>query len=67
MPPNALMRVKIVQSYDAEETNELSISDGDELFVYRKNNESGWWLGEIIAGANKGKKGWFPQDFAVEM
>lgn len=49
-----------MQAYDAEEANELTIAEGDELFVYRKNDESGWWLGEIVSGPNKGKKGVSP-------
>lgn len=49
--------MRVVQAYDAEENNELTIAEGDELNVYRKNDESGWWLGEVVSGVNKGKKG----------
>ena len=52
-----LERVRIVQAYDAEENNELTIAEGDEVNVYRKNDDSGWWFGEITNGTNKGKKG----------
>jgi hypothetical protein len=41
----------------------LTIEVGDTLWIYRKNDETGWWLGEICDGPNAGKKGWSPMDF----
>eukprot|EP00019_Armaparvus_languidus_P000930 CAMPEP_0168605070 /NCGR_PEP_ID=MMETSP0420-20121227/15715_1 /TAXON_ID=498008 /ORGANISM="Pessonella sp." /LENGTH=647 /DNA_ID=CAMNT_0008644391 /DNA_START=380 /DNA_END=2323 /DNA_ORIENTATION=- len=62
-PANAIEHVRVIQSYDAEDANELTIEEGNTLWIYRKNDETGWWLGEVIDGPNAGKKGWSPMDF----
>lgn len=54
---------RIVQAYEAEEANELTIELDDEVNVYRKNEDTGWWLCELRTGANVGKKGWCPSSF----
>jgi hypothetical protein len=55
--------------YDAEEERELTIRLGDTLHVLRKNEATGWWLGEVVDVAESddeprlGSRGWFPGDF----
>jgi hypothetical protein len=43
--------------YDAEASNELTIHVGDRVKILKKNDQTGWWLGQSQRG-----KGWLPQE-----
>jgi hypothetical protein len=63
LPAGVLEVARVVQAYEAEEANELTIELDDEVNVYRKNEDTGWWLCELRSGPNAGKKGWCPSSF----
>lgn len=52
---------KATFSYDAENEDELSITEGDIINVIAQI-EGGWWEGEC-----NGRSGWFPSNFVVEV
>eukprot|EP01114_Cavostelium_apophysatum_P005587 TRINITY_DN1677_c0_g1_i3.p1 TRINITY_DN1677_c0_g1~~TRINITY_DN1677_c0_g1_i3.p1 ORF type:complete len:536 (+),score=114.74 TRINITY_DN1677_c0_g1_i3:379-1986(+) len=50
-------KVQALYDYDAEDTNEMTIKEGDIILVLNKG-ASGWWKGEV-----GGKIGHFPSNF----
>ena len=52
-------RAKVLYSYTAENEDELSIEEGQVIYILQKDLEdSGWWKGEL-----NGKVGVFPDNF----
>ena len=55
-----LLVVRALADYYGSDANELSLSEGQEIVVLRKD-ESGWWEGEV-----DGVIGWFPSNYVHE-
>jgi len=48
-------------SYEAQQSDELSLSKGDKIVVLEKSSD-GWWKGEL----SNEKVGWFPSNYVIE-
>lgn len=48
-------------SYEAQQSDELSLSKGDKIVVLEKSSD-GWWRGEL----GNEKVGWFPSNYVIE-
>ncbi|KAI8513688.1 hypothetical protein Bbelb_080120 [Branchiostoma belcheri] len=55
--------VTVILRRDPEEPDELSLEEGDTLFVLRKKPD-GWWFGETM---HDEKQGWFPATVVEEV
>ncbi|XP_078660922.1 uncharacterized protein LOC144905243 [Branchiostoma floridae x Branchiostoma belcheri] len=55
--------VRVILRRDPEEPDELSLEEGDTLFVLRKKPD-GWWFGETM---HDEKQGWFPATVVEEV
>ena len=61
--PKVLKKVKASYDYNPEDPeNELAMQEGDIIEVLEMDDSGGWWM-----GINKGKQGYFPSNFVVEL
>jgi len=51
--------VRALATYEAQGENELSVTEGDDVLVLRKD-DSGWWEGQC-----GNKVGWFPSNYCT--
>jgi hypothetical protein len=52
---------KILYSYETEDKEEISLKEGDQVFVLDKDVESGWWFGHTKS--SKQTNGFFPSNY----
>lgn len=52
--------MRALATYEAQGENELSITEGDDILVLRKD-DSGWWEGQ-----NGERVGWFPSNYCAQ-
>jgi len=57
-------KYKVIYAYEAQGNDELTIVEGDILYVHEKD-ESGWWDGEFVSG--KKGRGLIPGNYLVEL
>merc|ERR1740124_1293915 len=57
----SLPRVKAVYDYEAQDLDEISLTEGEVLELV-KEDESGWWTGRA-----KGKEGYFPGSYVEKI
>ncbi|EGD76341.1 hypothetical protein PTSG_01041 [Salpingoeca rosetta] len=60
-PKDDALYCKVLFEYEPQQDDELAMTPGDVIRVVKKNEDEGWWQGEL-----NGKTGWFPDNF-VEM
>jgi hypothetical protein len=62
---------EVLDDYESSGDNELSLTAGERLIIFRKNEETGWWLCERVASdtavaagtTSVTERGWCPRDF----
>ncbi|KAF5401858.1 hypothetical protein PHET_04566 [Paragonimus heterotremus] len=55
---------RVLVSYTACMSDELSIQAGDRIRVYRKSAD-GWWFGQLLSNSLNPVIGWFPSSLVV--
>ena len=58
-PPGVIDVATVLEDYEATEDTELSLLEGQRLWVYKKADD--WHLGAVVSTPDK--KGWYPGDF----
>lgn len=60
---------RAIYAYAPQASGELSISDGDLLYVLSKNDEEGWWKAKKKAGADDDDEpvGLVPNNYVEEV
>jgi len=60
-PKPSLPKCKTLYNYEAQDTDELSFVQGEEIEIV-KEDSSGWWVGRV-----RGKDGLFPSNYVEKL